>query len=182
MAKLVSNTYGEALFELALETKKIDEITEEVAFVRAAFAENAELSELLNHPKLSREEKIKVVENIFKGRISDEVTGILVLVVEKGRNSELDKIFDFYMDRVREYKNIGVAYVTTPSKLEPAQKERIVLKLKETTSYNSFEMHYSEDPSLIGGIVIRIGDRVMDGSLKTKLESMTRKLSNVQLS
>lgn len=182
MAKLVSNTYGEALFELALETKKTDEITAEVNALKEIFAANEELTELLNHPKLSREEKVSVVENIFKGRISDEVTGILVLAIEKGRNKDFNAIFDFYEAKVREYRNIGVAYVTTPMPLDSAQQEKIVLRLKETTSFNSFEMHYDTDPSLIGGVVIRIGDRVMDSSLKTKLESMTRKLNTIQLS
>ena len=71
MAKLISKTYGDALFELALEENKIDEYVEEVSAVAEVLKENAELTKLLNHPKISKEEKIQVIEQIFNDRISN---------------------------------------------------------------------------------------------------------------
>ena len=181
MAKLVSKTYGDALFDIALEKSAVDEFAEEVKAVAQAFLKNPDLMKLLEHPKIVKEEKIKFIENIFKGRISDEMTGFLVLIVDKGRQRELTSIFEYFMDRVREYKNIGVAYVSTPVEMSDTQKEQVLRKLLDTTKYTDFEMNYNVDKSLIGGMVIRIGDRVVDSSIKTKLEDIARNLKNVQL-
>ena len=109
------------------------------------------------------------------------MTGFLVLVVDKGRQRELTDIFEYFTDRVREHKNIGVAHVSTPVEMSDAQKEQVLKKLLATTKYTDFEMHYKVDESLIGGMVIRIGDRVVDSSIKTKLEDIARSLKNVQL-
>ena len=67
MAKLVSKTYGDALFELALEENKIDSLQEEVIAVLEALAENQDLGKLMNHPNVSKEDKVEVIENIFTG-------------------------------------------------------------------------------------------------------------------
>ena len=85
MAKLVSNIYGDALFELALEQNKIDSLSEEIAVVLTVLAENQDLSKLMNHPKILKEEKLTVLNNVFKGRVSDELKGFLHLIVSKDR-------------------------------------------------------------------------------------------------
>lgn len=181
MAKVAAKIYGEALFQLALEENKLDTFMEEVAFVKEAFAENKDLIKLLNHPQISKEEKVKVIESIFKGRICDDVTGVLVLIVEKGRAFEIEGILSDFLTKVREYKKIGVAYVTSAVPLTEEQKQKIEQKLLATTDYVNYEMNFSVDASLIGGMVIRIGDRVVDSSIKTKLYHMAQNLSKVSL-
>lgn len=181
MAKLVSKTYGEALFELAVDAGKLDNVAEEVSLLKQAFDENEELKKIMNHPKVTKEEKVALVENIFKDRLSNEVVGFLVLIVGKGRYSEIDAILRIFEERVREYKNIGVAYVTSAVEMNQEQKAQIQKKLLNTTKYVQFEMNYLVDPSLIGGLVIRIGDRIVDSSIRTKLDSMARELQKLQL-
>ena len=93
----------------------------------------------------------------------------------------MESVFEYFVDRIKEYKNIGTAYVKTPMELNAVQKERLVTKLLQTTHYESFEMHYEVDESLMGGMVIRIGDRIVDSSVKNKLQQLTRELSKIQL-
>lgn len=181
MAKLISKTYGEALFELAVEENKIDAFLEEVIAVQKALQDNQELYKLLNHPKISKEEKTKVMENIFKGRISDEVTGFLTLIISKERSKELDAILQYFIQRVKEEKGIGTAYVSTAVPLNEIQKAQVEEKLLATTSYQKMEMIYTVDESLIGGMVIRIKDRVVDSSIKTKLSEIKKQLYKIQL-
>lgn len=181
MAKLVSGTYGEALFELAKENQAIDTMLEEVTFVKDVLASNEDLNKLLNHPQITKEEKVTVIENIFKGVVSDEITGLLVIIMEKGRFNELVAIFDYFIARVREDKNIGVAYITSAVNLSDKQKEKLERKLLTTTKYQKFEMNYIVDSSLIGGLIIRIGDRVVDSSIKSRLAHLVKDLQKVQL-
>ena len=182
MAKLIEGSYGDALFELALEQNNLDAIAEQVDMLAQAFAENPELLKLLTHPKISKEEKVSVIENIFKGRFSDDIVGFLVIITEKDRGAQIEGILNYFKAKVREYKKIGVARVTSAVELSAEQKARVEEKLLQQTSYESFEVDYSTDASLIGGMVIRIGDRVVDSSIRTKLDTMTKNLRKVSLS
>ena len=181
MAKLVSKTYGDALFEVALESGQVDAYWEEGRAVKAAMSENQDLFKLMGHPKIVKEEKVKVIEDIFAGKVSGELVGLLRMIVEKGHFEEMGEVLSYFDDRVKEYKNIGTAYVTTAVGLSDAQKAAVEKRLLETTKYVKFEMHYAVDSALIGGMVIRIGDRVVDSSVRTKLYDLTRELSKIQL-
>lgn len=181
MAKLVTKTYADALFTLATEEKRVDEIYDEILVLKKVLDENPDLSKLMNHPNIDKEEKLSTVSGIFKGRVSDEVLGFLIQIVTKDRYGEIDGILDCFIDEVKDYKKIGVAYVTTPSELNDAQKARIEKRLLETTDFVKMEMNYSIDESLIGGMKIRIGDRVVDSSISTKLSQLASSLRKLQL-
>jgi len=181
MAKLVSKTYGDALFELAVESGQMDEMLEEARLIKQILHEDSELSKLMNHPKIVKEEKTGVLEQVFKGRVRDEITGIMRMLISKDHYGEMESVFAYFIDQVKEYKNIGTAYVTAPMPLSDSQKEQVKKKLLETTKYVEFEMHYDVDAALIGGMVIRIKDRVVDSSIQTKLYDLSRELSKIQL-
>ena len=181
MAKLISKTYGEALFELAVEEQKLDVLFEEAKAVREILRDNADFGRLMTHPKISGEEKVQMTEAVFKGRVSKEMTGFLVIILEKARYRDLDAVLTYFIDRVKEKKHIGVAFVTTAVALDEATQTKIVKRLLETTGYETMEMHYSVDPSIIGGMIIRIGDRVIDSSITTKLNELKKQLLKIQL-
>lgn len=181
MAKLVSKTYGEALFELAVEEGKEDEFFEEIQELKSILDANPDFAKLMNHPKILKEEKLKVLEEVFQGRISKEILGFLYLIVSKDRYSEIDHILTFFIDEIKKKKGIGVAYVSTPAKIDEAKKKEIEDKLLATTKFQKMEMHYQVEEDLIGGMVIRIGDRVVDSSVKTRLYELQRQLLKVQL-
>lgn len=182
MARLVSKVYGEALFDLAMEKQSVDILYEEAVGVREVLRQNNDLMLLLTHPKISREERVDAVGNIFRGRVSDDMAGFLSLAVEKGRADELDAILGYFLSLVKEYKKIGVVFVTSAIELNETQRAKVEQKLLATTNYASLEMHYKVDASLIGGMVIRIGDRVVDSSIRTKLSRMEKQLQEIQLS
>ena len=181
MAKLVAKVYGDALFAAAKEAGRMDDIYGEVHELLKIFEANAELQKMLDNPKVIREEKESVIENVFRGRISDEIVELMKLMIAKGRYSQIESVFEYYIGLVKEEKKIGVAHVTTALELTEGQKEEIVKKLLDTTAYESFEMNYAVDKSLIGGMVIRIGDRVVDSSIKTKLYELSKDLRKIQV-
>ncbi len=181
MAKLVSKVYGDALFEVAVEAGKLDVFFEDTKAVLVILEENDDLSKLMTHPKIIKEEKIKIIEEIFSGKISDEIIGLMRMLVAKGHFAEMKKVFAYFIEEVKEYRHIGTAYVTSALDLNEVQKIQIEKRLLETTKYVKFEMHYKTDSALIGGMVIRIGDRVVDSSVRTKLNTLSGELSKIQL-
>ena len=176
MAKQVSKTYGSALFEVAMENNTLDSTLEEVLFVKQTFLENEDLTKLLLHPNIEKEEKIKVIENIYKGKISDEITGLMIMLITKGHQKDFLSVFDYVIAAIKEEKGIGIAYISSAVELNENQKIRIEQKLLETTKYQTIEGVYQVDKDLIGGLVIRIADTVVDSSLKTQIANLSKSL------
>lgn len=182
MAKLVSKVYGDALFSLAVEKDQLDVIWEEVRTIRQAISEDSEFLSVLCHPEMTQEKKQEVLDKIFKGKVSDDTMGFLHVLVRKGRLGEIVSILDYFDEQAKEYSGIGVVYVAAPMALSDDQREQVEKRLLEVSEYETLEMHYQVDESLLGGIVIRIGDRVLDNSIRSKLDAMSRQLVKVKLS
>lgn len=181
MAKLISKTYGDALFEIAVEEDKVDVLLEEVMLLQKVLADNESFGRLMNHPKIIVEEKIQVAKNVFEGRVSNELLGFLTIIISKDRYRDIDAILDYFIAEVKRYKGIGVATVTTAVPLGEKQCRKIEQKLLDTTRYTKMEMHFQVDESLIGGMVVRIGDRVVDSSIRTKLNELQKELLKVHI-
>ncbi|MCM1184818.1 MAG: ATP synthase F1 subunit delta [Roseburia sp.] len=181
MAKLISKTYAQALFELAVEENKTSLFLEEVTGLLEVIRTNAEFGRFMNHPKIPKEDKVQVVKNVFDGKISKELTGFLVTIIEKDRYTEIEAILLEIIASIKEYNHIGTAYVTTAIALNDREKSEIEKRLLATTQYETIECSYRIDAGLIGGMVIRMGDRVVDSSIRTKLDKLERDLIAIQL-
>lgn len=181
MAKLVSKTYGDALFEVAKSENRIDEFYQQIQVLLEVLHTNEELTKLMDQPKIIKEDKIKIIEETFGGTVAREIVGVMTLLINKGHYTDMESVFEYFIDVVKEEKRIGVAYVTTPLDVSKDTQSEIEKKLLDTTRYKTFEMHFDVDSSLIGGMVIRIGDRVVDSSIKTKLFELSRELKNIQI-
>ena len=177
MAKLVSKVYGDAYVSVVSEKNNLIDALEEIKSVKNILLENVEIIELLDSPKMDDEEKIDFIKGIFENHISVDSLGFLLTVIEKKRQAELLPIVDYVIDCVKELLLIGKATVTTALPLDDSKKERIVDELLKSSHYKSLEVEYVVDNSIIGGIVIRIGDRVVDSSVKTRIEKMRKMLS-----
>ena len=146
MAKLVSNVYGDALFELAVESGKVDDFLEEARGVIEVVNTNDGFSQMMNHPKINKEEKLQIIDDIFKGRVSNEMVGLLRMLEEKDHIKETENVLNYFIEKVYDYKKIGRATVSTPLELTDAQKSEVEKRLLQTTEYSSFIMNYIVDP------------------------------------
>ena len=181
MAKLIEATYGDALFELAVQESKVDALFDEARVVIQVFKDNEELGKLLNHPEVEKGEKEQFIKNVFSQFVSGDMTGLLITMVSKDRQKKIVETLEYFCNRVLEYKRIGIAYVSTASPLTEKQKNAVVSRLLETTDYKDFQMNYDVDECLIGGMVIRIGDRVVDSSIKHKINELAKNMLKIQL-
>lgn len=176
MAKQVSTTYGEALFELAVEEDQIDAFYEEAKGLYDVFIRDQDLNLFLGHPKVLKEDKTAMIQKVFTGRVHEQLVGFLTIIIKKDRQKDIPAILEYFIKRVKDHKKIGVANVTSAITLFDAKKQQIEARLLETTDYNSMEVHYEVDASLIGGLVIRIEDRVVDSSIRNQLFMMRQSL------
>ena len=171
------------MYGVAMESGegKAVELMEEIRCINEILEQNPQFDGLMKHPGIPKQEKLQIVENIFKGHVSQELAGLLEVVVSKERYKDLPAIFAYFTERVKERQKIGVGYVTTAAPLDAARKAAVESRLLETAGYRSMELHYEVDPSIIGGMIIRVGDRVVDSSIRTKLDGLTKQLLQIQL-
>ena len=107
------------------------------------------------------------------------IVSFLYIIIDKGREKEIVSIMEYFLARVREYKNIGVVYITSATQLNDRQKELLEEKLINTTNYKQFIFEYKVDEELISGLKIVVGDKVLDSTMKTKIDTLSKNLRGV---
>lgn len=180
MAKLVLRPYATALFEIAEEKNATEEFAKQSKIIIETIEQDNEFMELLLHPKIKQSEKIELINTVFKDKVADEITGILTIIVRKGRQNLLLDILKEFLDMVSDYLGIIKATVTSAVELNNNQLAQIKDKIQSTTK-KDVELHAIVDTSLIGGMVIRVGDKVVDASIAGRLRELKEGLTNLRL-
>lgn len=173
MYEYLDRRYSLALYEVAEEKGKIEEYRKTFKEIIQVIYGNEELLQLIKHPQISTSKKKKIFIKIFKGKIDEDLLSFLLILIEKGRilylkekQRELEKI---YFER----HNMLLAHIKTVIPLD--EEDRRNLKEKLEKKYNKEIVLKEEiDRSIIGGVYVRVGDDVIDGTIKSKLNEMKR--------
>ncbi len=172
MAELtVDITYGGALYSAAKEIEKVDEIEEEAFAVLDVFKENGDFFKLLNYPGLSAGEKKDLVKNIFGGRVMKELENFLCILIDNHRIGRYEQIVKEY--RKTKNREEGIAFGTVYS-VQPLAQERID-KLQADVSEllgETVRLENETDKTLIGGVKVLIDGKIIDATLRARLESI----------
>jgi ATP synthase F1 delta subunit len=176
MAELtVDLTYGSALYQAAVEANKKDLILDEAFQIQDVFENNPDLFEFLNFPGISAIEKKDVLKNVFEGKICQELLNLLYVLTDKGRTARYSKIIKAYKDMVDREE--GITYGTVYS-VEPL-KEAQISKLEDQLSallQEKTKLKNELDPKLIGGFKILVDGRILDASIRKRLQDLGSKL------
>ena len=176
MAELtVDLTYGSALYQAAVETGKKDLILDEAFQILDIFEREPEFFEFLNFPGIAAGEKKDVLKRVFEGQICQELLNLLYVLTDKGRTARYSKIIKAYKDMVDREE--GVTYGTVYS-VEPL-KEAQILKLEEQLTAllrENTKLENKLDPKLIGGIKILVDGRIIDASIRKRLQDLGNQL------
>jgi F-type H+-transporting ATPase subunit delta len=178
MAKLVSKTYSSALFELALETDMIDKILVEYEFVKNSIDNNPDFYEILISPKIAIEEKKKIVETTYGAHISTELINFFKILMDKKRSQVIREVYDDFKILVDEHKGYVVAKVESVIPLEAKEIKNLEEKLNTLTG-KTVTVNNVINPDIMGGLVVNVGDKIIDGSVKRKLDSMKHELAQI---
>ncbi len=168
---LVARRYAEALYDFAKASGTVAEVDQDVSSLGAALEESRELVNFFASPIISREKKAQVVRSLFEGRLSSTALRFLSQLVDKRRENILADILAAYQT-LRDGQ-LGVARAVARSASTLAEDERAnVQTALERLSGMKIRLQSETDESLIGGVVVRIGDTVYDGSLRNKLNHL----------
>jgi F-type H+-transporting ATPase subunit delta len=171
--------YAQALFSVVQAEDALEDVQDELfRFARALDQEN-QLRETLTDPALPIERKKAVLQDILGTRASPHTVSIVGFLVEQGKTRELTAIVDELVALASEHRDAAVAEVRTAVQLDDRQRDELAKALELATG-KKVELKVVVDPSILGGVIARVGDQVIDGSIKRRLEMARDQLSEVQ--
>ncbi|HEY3160343.1 MAG TPA: ATP synthase F1 subunit delta [Vicinamibacterales bacterium] len=169
--------YARALFDVALKESDPVQIERDIASVAGLMSSNAELSGALTNPAIPVSAKRKIVDALAtRLNVATPARKLLLLLADRDRLAVVPDLLDVYRARLMEHQQVVRAEVTTAAPLAPDRAAQLEKKLADLTG-RTVEMTTSVDPSIIGGVVTRIGSTVYDGSLATQLARLKEKLA-----
>ncbi|MCI0678389.1 MAG: ATP synthase F1 subunit delta [Actinobacteria bacterium] len=163
--------YAAAIFELARAEGELERVETELPTVARAISATPDLRSTLTDPQVPAERKQGVIDDLIGGRASHLTVGLVQLVVGLGRVAELPDIARSLLETAAASRERALAEVRSAVPLDEATIERLTKALGEATG-RRVEVKVLVDPSVIGGVVARIGDTVIDGSISRKVEEL----------
>ncbi|MDX1931517.1 MAG: F0F1 ATP synthase subunit delta [Capsulimonadales bacterium] len=171
----VARRYAAALFETSRRADSLAVVRNDLNSVAAAIRQVPALRTLLQQPLIVESKKKAAIQSLFTGKVHPSLLAFMHLLVDKRRIDLLPEINDEFDRLVRNHLNIALATATTAVPLTADETKQLTLSLQERTG-RTIELKTEVDPSLLGGVLVRIGDTVYDGSVRGKLDRLREHL------
>jgi F-type H+-transporting ATPase subunit delta len=166
--------YAEAAFQLAQRDGAVDEWQRDLVLA-AGLARDESVARAVDSPAVPFGERRKIVEQMLDGRVSPQARNLALLLAERGRFAVLPDVSVEYDALVRKSRGIVAATVTTPAPLTQNELAQVRVRVEQLAGA-SVELTTAIDPALLGGLTIRIGDRLIDASVRGRLERLRDRL------
>lgn len=169
--KKTAHRYAHALLELANEKKSLDRIYEDILYIHNVIGQSEDFRTFLKNPIISHVEKKNTFKALFEKHVSKEVLNFADTLCMKNREDILDEIIEEFISLRNEQLGVIQAEVVSVVDLDSKQIETLTGKLTAMTGKRP-QLRFSKDPKLVGGFLVRIGDTVIDGSVRRQLEKL----------
>jgi len=171
----VSSRYAKALLEIAREKSIFEKVSGDSADIYQTFKASRELRNIMASPVLSSEKKLSIVDSIFKDKVSPESLNFLGFIIRKKRETLVTGIYERFLALRDEELQIVNAEVYSASELNEMLKKELISKIEKYTGMKS-RTSFAVRSDLVGGFVIKIGDKVLDASVTNQLKVIKKKL------
>jgi len=172
--------YGRALFELAERDGKLDRFSDQLKSVVSTLDSHTELRQFMFHPQVKAEIKKDTLQKVFGQDVDKMLLNLLMLLVDRRRISAINLVWDEFRRLVNAARNLEEAEVTTAITLSEAAQAALRDKLSLVTG-KKIVLHTKVNPAIVGGVVVRIGDKLIDGSVVRQLGDLRRVLTSTKL-
>lgn len=173
--EIIAKRYAFALFQIAVEKQLLEQMEEEIRAVWQALAENEQFLLLLTYPKLSLEKKKALIKETFAS-VSTPLRNTLLLLLERHRIDIVPQLAQQFTDLVNEARGVAEATAYSARPLTEEEKRALSDVFAKKMGKTTLRIENIVDPSLIGGVKLRIGNRIYDGSISGKLKQIQRQL------
>lgn len=171
MISKVARRYASAYLQTVLQLSKLKQAKEDMLFIEATTSGSKDLQLFLKSPIVKSDDKKEALETIFESHVTKESFSLINLLVHKGREGLLNEISREFLNLYNLHEGIVEVDVTTASTLSEDQKKELLKSLENKTG-KTIKMNLSVDESIRGGVIIKIDDTVIDGSVKHKISQL----------
>ena len=175
IGSIVAKRYALALFQLANEKNLLDQMEEELRVVKEVVTENVELNAVLKSPNFSIAKKKEILKEIF-GSVNNYLLNTLLILIERHRENEISHVADHFIHLANEERGVALAKVYSIRPLTTEENEALSVSFAAKVGKRTLQIENIVDSNLLGGIKLRIGNRIFDGSLRGKLDRLERQL------
>ena len=172
---VVAKRYARALLNIASEKKLYDQFAQDLSLLNATFELNPDFETLLSHPRIALDAKKDMLKQAFSGKLSEDVLSLILLLVESNRENIIPDLVKEYIAMANDAQNIVDATVYSTFSLSEAELSKLSAEFGKTIG-KTIRLKAVLDPSIVGGLLIRIGDRLYDGSVRGKLSRFRQTL------
>jgi len=177
---VVAKRYAQALFELAAAGKVVSQVEQELELLVEAVSNDEQLNKFLELPSVELQNKMQLLKEVFGDKLSELVYNTLRLMISRNRQALITNLYDSYVKISGETMGLAKATVYTAQKLPDAELAGVAAQFEQVTG-KKIVAEQVVDPALLGGVRVRIGDRLYDGSLSGKLERLQKTLNSKAL-
>jgi len=171
----LARPYAKALFASALESARLEEMANELQIMATA-SESKEVTNTIENPVLSRQEVVDILVKLFEESVSDTSKRLLAILAENKRLNLLQSIHSIYEELLAEHKEQNSVTVFVASDPSSDAKKEIEQKLRSSYG-NDANISFSKDPSMMGGLSIKVGDETLDLSIRGKVKKLVNQLN-----
>jgi F-type H+-transporting ATPase subunit delta len=171
----VAKRYATALFQLSKEHQLLDQMEDELRVVKEIVTSNSELKAVLKSPKLTNTKKKEILTEAF-AKVNPFVLNTLMILIDRHREDYIAEVADQFIELANEDRGIAEAKVYTIRPLTEEESQVLSKTYAAKVGKKSLRVNNIVDSNLLGGVKIRIGNRILDGSLSGKLERLERQL------
>jgi len=172
----IAKKYADALTQTALSSGSADYFLTQMNEVEEVLKSSQDLNVVMKNSSIKTAKKIEIIQEIFGGKINPKLLNFLKILVEKDRFSDFDGIKEAYIENIKRSKNIKTVEITSPVELNSENRSNILSKLEHKLNCE-VEPVWQTDTSLIAGLKFKIDDCVIDTSVKTKLENLSKNIN-----
>ena len=176
----IGNAYAQALYSLVKDEGASQPVLEQMKVLDESFAREPAFLQLLSTPNLSKDERCRILDDSFRGKVHPYVLNFLKILTEKGCVKAFDSCVTCYVEQYNEDNGILPVLAVTAMALTADQQKRLQEKLQQVTK-KTVQLQNRVDPGCLGGVRLDFDGKRVDGTVKNRLETLRSQLNNTVL-
>ena len=164
--------YAQAIFQIASEREEVGIWEKDLSYLSDTI-QTVQLTKILDSPQIPSQKKHSLIRDLFEKSVNPLAINLISLLSSRNSASSIGTISTEFTRLIDLYKNVQIGNVTTATSLKDSEQKKIT-RILENLTKSKIRLVASTDPSIIGGLVARVGDKIIDGSIKTRIENMKR--------
>jgi len=174
----LAGRYAKSILDLSIEKQSIDAVYNDMQLIARICKSNPDFANMLKSPIIPADTKSKILDKVLKSQVSEITLLFTRLLVRKERESALPEIAKAFIEQYKVYNKIHTVKLTTAVPLSDELIESILNQIRATTEMEKIELDTKVDESLIGGFILQVGDKMVEGSIAYDLKQIARQFEN----